>query len=482
MSFRPLEASTHTAVPSRSRVVRIARPGGVAGRVFVASTLALIMLHLGQSFLGIRTPGLIFGLVGGAALSLGLLLGAKLIPRLFATAFLLAGTAILLTQQVAVASALPTLAEFRNLVAIIVLVPIVGLIFEVRRYGDSLLALAGRWTATEVRLTSAISVLAALVGAMASLASLVVVYETLRTQAREHERWQRLLTNATLRGYTASFTWAPSSSAVAVALNFTNASIADYLPKGLGLAGLILLLQAGFSVWERREPTWQPTLRPVERRVAVRESLEFLSLLLLLLGAVVAVGEITRRPLVDVVPIVCLAFAVGFFVLSGRSVHLVHRLAHYLTKDIPNKASEVALILSAGVLVGSLRLTGLSQQLAAGFQSVLGPNPAALVVALPVVMIVLGLLGVPPMVTLLLYTGTLDPAMIAVAPGVFTLALSFGVAVAMMVSPYTVPTFLLSAVTGRSSVQIGLQWNWAFGLASFVVALIYLLLLLPLPG
>ncbi|MEV1057718.1 hypothetical protein AB0I92_10740 [Micromonospora chalcea] len=78
---------------------------------------------------------------------------------------------------------------------------------------------------------------------------------------------------------------------------------------------------------------------------------------------------------------------------------------------------------------------------------------------------VLGLAGLYPLTTLIVVTTVLAPLGTGAWPALVAAAALVGTMAAFVLSPLSGLTLLVSALSGRSAVHIGLRWNLPFGLA-----------------
>ena len=101
----------------------------------------------------------------------------------------------------------------------------------------------------------------------------------------------------------------------------------------------------------------------------------------------------------------------------------------------------------------------------AGWPDAAGLPAWALLAGGALAITVLGLAGLYPLTTLIVVTTVLAPLGTGAWPALVAAAALVGTMAAFVLSPLSGLTLLVSALSGRSAVQIGLRWNLPFGLA-----------------
>ncbi|MBX6378096.1 MAG: hypothetical protein IRY95_06045, partial [Clostridia bacterium] len=205
---------------------------------------------------------------------------------------------------------------------------------------------------------------------------------------------------------------------------------------------------------------------PVRRRLVA----EFLVIMAGLLGSVVVLEEAVGIDIVHLVPLVGVAAAVALSFFLDGGLAAVGRLAGEYGRDgLLARHREMALVQSAGFLVGSLRLSGLGGAGLDFLRRSLPDTPLGLAPWLAVLILVLGFVGFPPIPATLMVVASVDPATFGDAPAYFALSLVVGTSVSLLLAPFSIPVVVLSAATGREAREFGFRANWLYGAGLLVV-------------
>lgn len=430
---------------------------------FTAAALATTAATLVAGLAG--GSGFVLDAVSYLTCLLALLVMTAAGARVLTAGLLLAGLGLLFVADAPPVTMLGAVGTLREFLPIIVVTPIVGFLFQLRPYGPALLEVAGSRLRGDRSISAAAAIFSHLIGALAGLAALVVGYGLLGDIARRSPDHQRLVTTAIMRGYITTAVWTPASPAVALALFVTGSGPAAYLPWavpfGLACVGLHLLFVPFTPIPARSDATADLAMPAAPPRLA----LEFAGLLALFLVLTIAGAEILDLSLLIVVPLVGLLLTLGVATLSGKLAPTWAWLVDYGTHRIAPKSNEIGLFLAAGVFLAGLRDSDLAATIGQFLTALAGGQEVLLLLALPVIILLLGLAGLPPNVGLVIAAGAIGPAALTFPPQIVALGLAAGVALTLILAPYTIPLFLMAGLTGRSTRAIGFGWNWRYGLA-----------------
>jgi hypothetical protein len=141
------------------------------------------------------------------------------------------------------------------------------------------------------------------------------------------------------------------------------------------------------------------------------------------------------------------------------------------------KKKEILLILSAGLIVGTLKETGYGFILFNYFLTAVEWLNINILLSLTLVVILLGFCGFPPIPAMILLSGILVNVPGGYPPELVALSLLLGVSVTLVIAPVTVPLLLISSLNGRSLSENGFSSNIFFAVSLLTVGLLYIQLL-----
>lgn len=276
---------------------------------------------------------------------------------------------------------------------------------------------------------------------------------------------------ALLRGFTPTAAWSPLSVTPLVVVSLVpGMSWERLLPVGMAVAVLLLVL--GVVVNRVQEGATEAPLAVGEGAgwgAVVRLCL----LVAGLLFAVVLLALPERLAVSDAVMIATSAVTLLWIALQARGKapgETARRYRELFTVTLPRQSTEIIVLLTAGfigVVLSAVVPT-------AAVASLLGALPYPAVVLGLVsfwVVVLLGMAGFNPIITVTLLGATFaDPQALGV-PGLFLAGVYlFSWALSTQISPFTASALSLSSVAGMDSRDLVFVWNRVFALVAVVLA------------
>lgn len=259
------------------------------------------------------------------------------------------------------------------------------------------------------------------------------------------------------RSFIAANSITPLSPPIALCLSVVGVAWTAYAPIGLVLTAFGLALLGLGPRTRGRMHHLDPL--PGQGRVS-----EFVTAVAVIFGLVITLQLVLPGGVVSAsVVAVALVVPVWEFMTGGRK-SFFPRVVALATTERRSWRDQYALLVASALLVAAAVHWGHSADVLAAIES----SDVSLVIviaAVPITMVVMALLGVYPMALLFLACTTL-PALGGDSWDVLVVAAAvLGAHVGFMVSPLSGMTLLMSAMSGTSSVRVGLRWNLPFGLA-----------------
>lgn len=293
---------------------------------------------------------------------------------------------------------------------------------------------------------------------------------------------ERRMTLAVMRGFACIAMWSP----LGLALNLLLASVPDLAWIDIapyGFVGALAFMVLGF-VFDRLE--FPPPTRPrvqVDDPGGVPALLKLIGHIGALSGLAMLAEVLTERPfqaiLINLVPLYAVVWLLANAISQRRPRRVAFTLSHLREGGLvrwPHFANEISIFAASGFLGVVLATLAPREALQAAFAAAALP-PGVVAAGLTGSVVVLGFLGLNPMISASILAATL--ASITV-PGLShvhaVLALAAGWTCVIGVAPLMSSLVMTATLIGRRSIEVGVIWNGRFTIAAVVVAMVAVLL------
>ena len=315
------------------------------------------------------------------------------------------------------------------------------------------------------------------IGGLALLASMLKQTNTLASAGGDKDRLElreKRMTLAVLRGFHSMAMWCPLSITMALLFSLTpGARWSEYAPYGLGLTAVFLALGWLFDfVQFPRALTAPANDDPGGWRAALAMLAQVTAITLIAFALEYVTGVRFTIHVLIVVPVFALVWVVlqnAPLGAAGASKHAAVTLFERSKLGFPAYANEVTLFATAGFLGAMVPLV-LPEEALVALVTNLHLTPAALSVAIVLVIAALSVVGINAMVTVTMLVGALAHAP---ATGLTPLKLVFVIVGAWSLSngmsPLNSSMVLLSGVRGRPPETITIRWNGVFALTTLAL-------------
>lgn len=372
--------------------------------------------------------------------------------------------------------------EMRAVTTLVLLIGIVSWIINYRPYVKALMLLGRNNITTPSRFFSLIAVITHFISSFMTVGGVPFAYQmfgNLQKSPVSKLAYDFTVSTAIIRGFSLTVLWTAVHPAFAYAIAGTHAELFPTMMKGLGLVCIGFLLSifiyhlqiGGKGVTVEVIPDLDAKTEE-EQHLGLEK--EFLFWVILLMGGIFITNQWLQMDILLAVPLVIVMVTTLYFI-SKRAMKQYIQLWHrFFTVDIGNKKKEVFLMLSAGILVGTLKETGAGQTLFTYFLTILEWMNINILIGLTFVVILLGICGFPPIPAMVLLSGIMGHFPGSYSSELVALSLLLGVSVKVFTAPVTVPLLLLSSMNGRTVAENGVRWNFLFGVALLTVGLLYI--------
>ncbi|MGF7184631.1 nitrogen fixation-related uncharacterized protein [Desulfitispora alkaliphila] len=364
----------------------------------------------------------------------------------------------------------------RYILALTTLVPLISWIARYKNYIHAILHMGKKQVRTNNHAYLVLSFGTHIVSSFMHIAGMAFIYHLFskeKPSVMSLKGWEFTIHTALARGFALTVLWSPMHPAFAYGIFGTQAPLFATIGKGLilafvgmGVGALVYMWQFGrgesLSSWSL--PISLAENGPPDSRL-VTEIFVWLGIILASIFALYSIyGEI-----LVIVPIVILIVTFIYF-LWNRDLQQYKKLwARFITDELPHKKKETILIISAGVLVSTLKGTGFGQVFFDQFLLVTEWFKLDFLVGLTLLVIFLGFTGLPPIPAMVLLATIINDVPYGYSPELVTLSLLLGVAITLIIAPVTIPLLMMSSLNRYSLFDNGFKANIIFGIIFLVV-------------
>ncbi|GAB6154224.1 hypothetical protein JCM17380_29740 [Desulfosporosinus burensis] len=361
------------------------------------------------------------------------------------------------------------------LVVMFTLVPLLGIPIQHGGYFEALQGVFRRYVYNNSRFYLLVSFISAFVGVLVNLAVVPLVLQI--SQASSISSNKKLLSAAIVRGFATCTIWAPTTAAIALIIQLSEASWPLFFPYGI-LCGVIAGLVGYFVTMDEERRIGNAFTGVVEEPIVdldVRKVVELSVFSIILILSIAAVSIITGIHTVIVVSMACLIFPALWLGMIGRFEVLITEFkGNYFKENLPKLKNEIILFVGAGLFASSINFSHLGTNISKILSILVGQNALLLAVVIILFILTLSSLGIHPIVSVTIIGGTVKAAAYGVSPTYLALILAISWAMGISISPSSATVIAISGLTGQSPLQVGPRWNGLYAIISSAIILIIL--------
>ena len=195
-------------------------------------------------------------------------------------------------------------------------------------------------------------------------------------------------------------------------------------------------------------------------KINLRKVLELSFFGSILISVITIVSLITGISTINVVSITSLVFPVIWLALIGRLPVLIRELkGDYFTERLPRLKNEIVLFVGAGLFATSISYSHLGDYVPQFLNLIVGNNALLLAIVIIFGSLTLAVLGVHPIITVTILSGTVSPAAYGATPTYMALILAISWAMGVTISPSAANVIAISGLTEQSPILVGVRWN-----------------------
>ncbi|WP_218970534.1 hypothetical protein [Alkalihalobacterium alkalinitrilicum] len=380
------------------------------------------------------------------------------------------------------------ISEMRVMVFVLVVVPIVRWVLNSKKYIQSVMVCSNKYLRSSISFYAGMMAVTQVVSFFLLVAAVPVTYQFVSRYQIEKNKalWEYLKNTAIIRGFALTSIWSISIPSFVYAIEALGASVKITIFHGfiLSIVGIMIgTILFAITNWKNTSALTVEIRKTVnysfnsnEEKVLKRLLLEFFLLLVSLIFSILIFNFYFSWGLLKVIPIVVIIWTVTYFIIQKKLKFLLTEVTKYFKTDIPLKAKEVSIFLSAGLLISSINESRAGQILIEEiYHLIINYNFINFLVILPFLIVLFAFFGLPASASMVLVGGILQGVLLPYSPEAIVLSLTLGNVIGVLISPFMIPGVLLSSVNMSVPYRYTFASNKLYALCFIIVAIIYIL-------
>ncbi len=366
--------------------------------------------------------------------------------------------------------------QMRSLAGLLFIVPIVSWVLRYESYIEDVMIFFQKQLYNSKRFYIGLTSVTQVISYFLLVGTIPVMSQILRTilEEKKEDVWETYKITILLRGFALGTLWIISVPSFSYAIQSTGTPLSIAILQGFfaSLFGVILAVVFLFFQEKKHKIDLSKGIQAEILRVlphdqakgrTIRHIIEFFLLFFSLLGSIVALHLLFEIDILVVIPLVVIGWTFLYFVLKRDLSRLFHESKYYFIRGVPLKAKEMSIILSAGLLIYSLHLSGWGslfvEAVYARTENVAFIN---FLTVLPLIVVLLGFIGLSPLTVMVLLGEIIQSIELPYSSELILLALTLGSSLTIMLSPLGIPVIILSNENGRTPWANSFKINWAY--------------------
>ena len=358
------------------------------------------------------------------------------------------------------------LRENSYLIAMFVLVPLLSIPVQHGGYGESLREVFVRYANTDSRYYALVSIMAAFVGVLISIAAVPLTYEVSRASGCNYD--EKLLASALSRGFITCMIWAPTSATIALVVQLTGVDWVAFFPFAIACA--LIAGAVGFLMTVVRDEAEAPA-----GKIDAGKVVELSAFAFLLVVSVAATSQLGGLSAIVVVAMASLVFPVAWMAAIGRLPTYAREFrGDYFNNKLPQSKNQIVLFAGAGFFAQSIGYSHLGDALVGSLLHMTGQSVLLLTVAIIGITLATSAVGIHPIAVVAVVGGTMGASQWGVSPIYLALVLSISWAMGNALCPASANVVAVSDMVGQSPIKVSLRWNGPYVLVATAVLVLVL--------
>src|SRR5690625_4272458 len=358
------------------------------------------------------------------------------------------------------------------LVLLIIIVPILGIPIRLGNYHEHLSGFVGKFQKKPHLLYLMISGLFVLIAPITNIGSIYIIHSMLDKMKLPKEFIGRVY----VRGITSVHTWSPYFASVFLVVYSLQVPIYQYLPYGL-ILGFLQLLVAYllFKYVEARHIEFHLHHKTVDQRN--KKLFELAAIIILLTGLIFGLEPFVDFNVIVLISLIVLFFTFLWSMYLNVPTRFLKEVNEYRKTIFPDKANVITLLLTAGLFGFVLAKTPISNVIQGVWGNLANVSVFFLIFGTIIIVSLLSLIGIHQIVTVSTIVATVSYQALGIDVIVMAMMLLSAWQVSVTVSPISPVIAIVSNIVKENPFKVILRWNlhYAIILALIHSVVIYLM-------
>ena len=367
------------------------------------------------------------------------------------------------------------------LVALFTCGPLLHLPFTYEDYQSELINVARMYMHTMIPFNFLIALPTHVFAALTGFAAFSIIYNLFLNTSRLYDAEDIFL--ATLgRSYATSGFWGTSWVSVMLVVSELHVPWIHLILIGLLFTAVSIGINlASIKMKMMRHPGKYPTLpADTSAKVDWRRIRAMVWLALSIVIITVVINQYLGWNLLAIVPLVSFLLPPAIALLQKKTKALKMGLETYFDKNLYKSRMEVCLFSVAGLLAYALEISGVGAMIPKLIPQELIGHSYLLVIALMLLVILPGQLGIHPVAVGTTLVATIVPAAVGLNTYTFALTIICAWLLSNMLSPFSALNLTLAGLSGKTTWYTGLRLNWRYAMVCIVIYAGIIMALSPL--
>lgn len=403
--------------------------------------------------------------------------------RLIGIILIAISVGLLLYAQAPVEEWVRALRKNADLIVMFILIPLIGIPVQHGGYNDSLRSLFTRHANSEGRYYSLVSGMAAIVGALISIAAVPLTFEISRESRLGANR--RLLGTALARGFVTCMIWAPTSATIALVVSVTSAEWVSFAPCAIVCALVAEGVGILMTVFSHKVGGKAPAMndgasasKDASGSIDKAKVVELAVFSVLLIVFIALVSQLFGLSAIIVVAMASLVWPfVWMLVIRRFSLYRRELKNAYFEKKLPGAKNQIVLFAGAGMLAQSIGYSGIGDVIAQALVLTTGQSVLLLTTAIVIIVLLTCAAGIHPIVATAVIGGAIDPALCGISAAYLALVLSMSWALGNTICPASANVIAVADMVQASPVEASLKWNGLYALITAILLIASVMLM-----
>lgn len=383
------------------------------------------------------------------------------------------------------------LLQMRSLIVLLMIVPMISYVFREEPYIEEIMSTARNSLNTSRKFYFGLMSMTQVIAFFLLYGCIPMMYQFVNgfLGNKKGESWDKFKGTAILRAFALCMLWVVTVPSFLFAMESLRASLWIVTLQGFFISLCGICIAVSFSYFQQKHEGIDITAeiqKEIEKVVThskndgeiSREVWEFILLFFSLFGTIFALHGILDWELLIILPPVVLIWTMLYFLLKGKLPRFFQHSKQYFTRDLVGKSQEFTLLLAAGVLIYTLNESGIGEWMVDYIFQLADSLNLNFLWILPFIVLVMGLLGLGPLMVMVLAGGILQNVSLPFPPELVVLSLTTGSVLTVLISPFVLPVIVMSGSNGLSVIKNGFKFNYLYAAALYLFVQIYIQLVL----